>query len=123
VAAGRPRVCIVGKVANTITPQRSAEEIRNAIEGAQEVLKTNPNDYAGLFTLIVNQYFESWAVRGDNTPEAAAYLGYLDFKTLYPDVQGKTFESIFKEVLEGKPGGYKNPAGYNIDIPALKSGQ
>jgi hypothetical protein len=48
------------------------------------------------------QYGYSWGIRGDNTPDHAAYLGYLDAKELYPDVEGIKFEEYLKEVLDGK---------------------
>ncbi|KAL1868418.1 hypothetical protein VTK73DRAFT_3712 [Phialemonium thermophilum] len=48
------------------------------------------------------QYLLSWGIRGDNTPEYAAYLGYLNAKDLYPDVQYTTLETFAKELIEGK---------------------
>lgn len=41
-------------------------------------------------------------VRGDNTPEIAEFLGYLDCKKLYPDFEAITFEACCREILEGK---------------------
>jgi hypothetical protein len=50
----------------------------------------------------VFQYMYSCGVRGDNTPEHAAYLGYLDAKDMYPDLKGRrTLESFYREVLDG----------------------
>lgn len=48
------------------------------------------------------QYFYSWGIRGDNTPEYAKYLGYLDCKELYSDVPYKPFEEYVQEALNGK---------------------
>lgn len=48
------------------------------------------------------QYFRSMAVRGDNTPENARFLGYLIGKDLYPDMEFTTFEGYVHELLEGK---------------------
>lgn len=48
------------------------------------------------------EYWLSWGVRGDNTPEYARYLGYLVAKDLYPDLNGRTLEAYCQEVLEGK---------------------
>lgn len=59
--------------------------------------------------LIWHQYLDSWGVKGDNTPEIATYLGYLDFKDLRPDVHGKTLEAVFSEVLAGGDSGVKDP--------------
>ncbi len=44
----------------------------------------------------------SQGIRGDNTPENARYLGYLDGRELYPDLQLKTLESFFQDVLDEK---------------------
>lgn len=44
----------------------------------------------------------SWGIRGDNTPEYAAYLGYLDAQELYPDFRPRTFEAFVRELLSGK---------------------
>ncbi|EGY17640.1 isoflavone reductase family protein [Verticillium dahliae VdLs.17] len=48
------------------------------------------------------EYWNSWGVRGDNTPETAAYLGYLDARELYPDFKPRTLEEYAKEVLAGE---------------------
>lgn len=53
----------------------------------------------GLWTA---EYLNSWGVRGDNTPEHARYLGYLDGKELYPDMKLISFETYVTELLEGK---------------------
>lgn len=52
--------------------------------------------------LLVNQYWYSMGVRGDNTPEYARYLGYLDGKELYPDFEPISFETYCQELLDGK---------------------
>ncbi|KAH9994590.1 isoflavone reductase family protein [Xylariaceae sp. FL0662B] len=85
----------------------SPEEIHKNIADALVALKKDPLDSNAKFALAVNQYFDCWAVRGDNTPSVAAYLGYLDFKQLYPDVRGKTMRALFQEVLDGQPTGIR----------------
>lgn len=45
---------------------------------------------------------EYYGIRGDNSPEHARYLGYLDAKELYPDIQGISFEAYLSELLKGK---------------------
>ncbi|KAI1083382.1 isoflavone reductase family protein [Whalleya microplaca] len=85
----------------------SAEKIRKAIVDARAALKENPSDLNSKLQLVLNQYFDSWGIRGDNSPEAAAYLGYLDFKQLYPNVQGKTLRTLYQEVLNGQSTGIK----------------
>lgn len=51
--------------------------------------------------LSTSQLLLSWAIRGDNTPEYAKYLGDLDGKELYPDFEFTKFEDYFKAALEG----------------------
>ncbi|KAH7185033.1 uncharacterized protein B0J16DRAFT_124048 [Fusarium flagelliforme] len=48
------------------------------------------------------EYWMSWGVRGDNTPEKAEYLGYVLAKDLYPDLKGQSLEDFIKDVLDGK---------------------
>ncbi|KAI1071639.1 hypothetical protein LB507_005066 [Fusarium sp. FIESC RH6] len=48
------------------------------------------------------EYWMSWGVRGDNTPEKAEYLGYVLAKDLYPDLKGQSLEDFIKDVLNGK---------------------
>lgn len=59
-------------------------------------------DASAVQGLYIAQYQLSWGIRGDNTPEHARYLGYLDFKKLYPDMTYITFEEYVKELLDGK---------------------
>ncbi|KAI8201247.1 Isoflavone reductase-like protein [Colletotrichum sp. SAR 10_66] len=54
------------------------------------------------YELIRFQYWHSWAIRGDNTPEYAKYLGYLNTKDLYPDIGFIPFQEYVQEVLDGK---------------------
>lgn len=44
-------------------------------------------------------------IRGDNTPEYARYLGYLDGKELYPDFEGISLEAYCRELIDGKATG------------------
>lgn len=48
------------------------------------------------------QYLYSMGIRGDNTPEYAQYLGYLDANQLYPDTEKTSLQSFLQEVLDGK---------------------
>ncbi|OBR08391.1 Isoflavone reductase family protein [Colletotrichum higginsianum IMI 349063] len=54
------------------------------------------------FKRMQYEYWHSWGVRGDNTPEMARYLGYLDARELYPDFKPRPLEEYVKEVLAGK---------------------
>ncbi|KAI1642376.1 isoflavone reductase family protein [Daldinia loculata] len=79
----------------------SADEVHEAIASARSALEKKPGDPNAKFSLMLNQYIDSWGLRGDNTPEIASYLGYLDFKELYPDVKGKTVRARLQEILNG----------------------
>lgn len=48
------------------------------------------------------QYFYSWGIRGDNTPEYGKYLGYLVANELYPEVEKSDYCEFLKLVLDGK---------------------
>ncbi|KAF5570665.1 isoflavone reductase [Fusarium phyllophilum] len=49
----------------------------------------------------IYEYWMSWGVRGDNTPENAVYLGYVLAKDLYPSLQGRSLEEFIKDAAEG----------------------
>ncbi|KAH6951942.1 isoflavone reductase-like protein [Fusarium avenaceum] len=48
------------------------------------------------------EYWMSWGVRGDNTPENAVYLGYLLASDLYPSLRGGSLETFIQDVFDGK---------------------
>lgn len=60
-----------------------------------------PDDPQLLAAIGLAEYYYSLDVRGDNTPEHAEYLGYLNGKELYPDVQVETLEDYMKGVVGG----------------------
>lgn len=60
-----------------------------------------PNTPAA-YKLSQFQYWNTWGIRGDNTPQYAEYLGYLNAKDLYPDMRGTSLEDYAKEVLNGQ---------------------
>ncbi|KAJ4182731.1 hypothetical protein NW755_010228 [Fusarium falciforme] len=77
------------------------EEITSCIQAARSDLEANPASLDAFGRLSTNQLLLSWAIRGDNTPEYAKYLGYLDGKELYPDFEFTRFEDYVKAALEG----------------------
>ncbi|KAI0170488.1 isoflavone reductase family protein [Pestalotiopsis sp. NC0098] len=77
-----------------------AADITGAIAGAQEVLEKDPADPTATLTLFLNQYMNSWGVRGDNDPENAETLGYLDYTKLNPDIKGITVREIYESILD-----------------------
>lgn len=82
----------------------SAKEIKDNIELAKKGLEKDPDDFSSFMSLALHQYASSWGVRGDNSPEAAKYLGYLDCKDLYPDIKGaKLLRAYFQGLIAEKP--------------------
>ncbi|KAM0426092.1 hypothetical protein ACHAPT_008723 [Fusarium lateritium] len=77
------------------------EEVISRIEEARSNLEANPASLENFGHLGINQLLLSWGIRGDNTPENAQYLGYLDGKELYPDFEYLKFEDYVKAALEG----------------------
>lgn len=53
-------------------------------------------------TVIGLDYSYSKFVRGDNSPENAKYLGYLDARDLYVDFAPRLFKAFVRELLDGK---------------------
>ncbi|KAF2843254.1 NAD(P)-binding protein [Patellaria atrata CBS 101060] len=80
----------------------SAESIAETIESAEKDVAENPHDIPKIIRLVGAQYQNSWGLQGDNTPENAKKLGYLLTSELYPDYQGIRFETLMKDVVEGK---------------------
>lgn len=62
----------------------------------------SPSDFLKLLARSSDEYSNSKHLRGDNTPEMATYLGYLNATELYPDFKPTKFEEYFKGLLEGK---------------------
>ncbi|CRK24748.1 hypothetical protein BN1723_013376 [Verticillium longisporum] len=81
-------VFVYGEVKTTAEAWSEAE----AIAGASLVETIEKN--LGVLNLETGmaQYFYTLAVRGDNTPENAKYLGYLDARELYPDLQPRSWK-------------------------------
>jgi uncharacterized protein YbjT (DUF2867 family) len=79
----------------------SMEEAEAVVARADEAIAANPADMAAHATKAVTEYKISYGIRGDNTPEYAKYLGYLDAKKLYPDLETKKFEEFVKGLVDG----------------------
>lgn len=70
-------------------------------EAEAEMATTAPNP-AMILQRSMSQYKFSLGIRGDNTPQHAKYLGYLDVRELYPDVEPTPLETYIRDVLEGR---------------------
>lgn len=62
----------------------------------------NPADMGAIYALYGYQYLLSCGIRGDNAPNNAEYLGYLNVKDLYPNIEFIKLEDYVKDALEGK---------------------
>lgn len=86
----------------------AGEEIESAVEEARARYHDD-RSVPNLLRLAVAQYPHSIWLRGDNLPQSASYLGYLDGKDLYPDLEYTPFVNYVEEVLAGKAKGtYEN---------------
>lgn len=83
----------------------SPEEYEQQIVEADAKLEENPQDFVARAEKLGAQYSLSWGIRGENTPEFARYLGYLDGKELYPSVEFTSYESYVQEVVRGEAQG------------------
>ncbi|KAM0429539.1 hypothetical protein ACHAQK_011026 [Fusarium lateritium] len=67
-----------------------------------EIEATSPSPDSFEFVVLCQyQYWYSCGIRADNTPENAAYLGYLNTQELYPDFEKRGFSVYVQEVLDG----------------------
>lgn len=78
--------------------QKEAEDI---LAWAKETLAKDPTNIVAIVKQALVSYAYSWAIRGDNTPEHAKYLGYLIAKDLYPDVEAKPINDFIREIVDG----------------------
>jgi hypothetical protein len=79
----------------------SKEDAEAIVKKADDGIAANPEDVGSWIQKQVTEYKASWGIRGDNTPEHAAYLGYLDAKALYPDFKATTIDEFVIGLVEG----------------------
>lgn len=77
------------------------EEILANINAAQNRYDQD-GSVPNLLGLSSTQYANSIWLRGDNLPESASYLGYLNGKELYPNLKHVPFTDYVKELITGK---------------------
>lgn len=81
--------------------------MESAISKGKETLESAPKiteapDFLAIMPLLKAEYEYSMHVRGDNTPEYAKYLGYLDAGELYPEFKHIPCNSFLEDLLAGK---------------------
>lgn len=77
------------------------EEVHARVAEARASSETYPFEPTKFTPRFAAEYQLSWGIRGDNVPEYAKYLGYLDAKELYPDFKPISFEEYVQELLGG----------------------
>ncbi|KAJ8071882.1 hypothetical protein OCU04_002190 [Sclerotinia nivalis] len=78
------------------------EETEAKAQQLAELFAKDASNIQIRFGVMSAQYSYSKYVRGDNTPEYAKYLGYLDARELYPDLKPTTFKEFVVDLLDGK---------------------
>ncbi|TLD26933.1 hypothetical protein PspLS_04828 [Pyricularia sp. CBS 133598] len=81
---------------------QSKEEIEEIISSATKELAQSPKNVGFMFKKYIMEYAYSRGIRGDNSPEHAKYLGYLDAKELYPDVEYTSVKDFVRHLLDGE---------------------
>ncbi|KEY80722.1 isoflavone reductase [Aspergillus fumigatus] len=79
----------------------SEETVYTRVLAARQSSETYPFDPVKFIPRYLAEYQLSWGIRGDNTPEYAKYLGYLDAKELYPDFRPTDFRDYLESVVRG----------------------
>lgn len=80
----------------------SKQDVETIISDAYKILATNPTDMEAMTNVALSEYKRCIGICGDNTPEYAKYLGYLDGKELYPDVGVVGLKKFITDMLEGQ---------------------
>ncbi|KAL4744891.1 hypothetical protein BDW72DRAFT_199162 [Aspergillus terricola var. indicus] len=90
-------------LANETIPRKylSKEEAEDTLAWTKETLAKDPTNIKVMVKQGLTSYAYSWAIRGDNTPEHAKYLGYLNAKDLYPDIEAKPINDFIREIVDG----------------------
>lgn len=82
--------------------QISDSEALARLQVRQEAYAANPELQENRFLLAAAQYPITKYVRGDNTPENARYLGYVDANELFPDFEYVRYAEFVDDLMEGK---------------------
>ena len=92
--------CLSLEVANAA--KVSAQEIEDEVLDARRLFEKEPENQELIGRMSSAEYEYSKYVRTDNRGEYARYLGYLDARELYPDLQPKKFWEFVQDLLDGK---------------------
>jgi hypothetical protein len=84
--------------------QVSDSEALARLQARQEAFAANPELRANRFLLAAAQYAITKYVRGDNRPENARYLGYVDANELFPDFRYTRYGEFVDDLMAGTIG-------------------
>ncbi|KAJ0339230.1 hypothetical protein COL154_012514 [Colletotrichum chrysophilum] len=93
---------LLEKVSREAVPREyvTKEELHSIIsQGRATAAKQDIKDVTVLPSIGMAEYRNLLGIRGDNTPEYARYLGYLDARDLYPDVEVTTLENYIRRLV------------------------
>ncbi|KAF5005215.1 hypothetical protein FDECE_8336 [Fusarium decemcellulare] len=95
---------ILERVSGESVPREyvTKEELLETIAEGQAAISKNNLGSTVMLSLGMAQYKYLLGIRGDDTPEHAKYLGYLDVKELYPDVVATPFEKYVEDSVYGR---------------------
>lgn len=79
----------------------SKEEAEDIMAQGQGTMFQDPTNLRAMVKHAQTAYVYSWAIRGDNTPENAKYLGYLVAKDLYPEVEVTSVDTFIRSIVDG----------------------
>jgi hypothetical protein len=77
-------------------------DMETIFSNADSTLAKDPSNFPAMLKFGITEYKYSLGIRGDDTPEHAKYLGYLNARELYPDVDVIPLKTFIEEMLEGK---------------------
>ncbi|EMC92014.1 hypothetical protein BAUCODRAFT_79454 [Baudoinia panamericana UAMH 10762] len=80
----------------------SDEEALATLNARKKALEAIPHDKSSRLLLAAAQYAITKYVRGDNTPENAEYLGYVNARDLFPDFRYTSFAEFVNDLTAGK---------------------
>ena len=99
-------------MANVASIKITAEQIESDISDTKSKQMSEPDNAMYRMRLYSLEYMRSKFVRGDNTPESAKRLQYLNAADLYPDFAPLKFRNYLLEVVSGK--GYRPYRGLSL---------
>lgn len=82
--------------------QVAEDEARATLQARKEAFAANPTDISNRYRMAAAQYAITKYVRGDNTPEYAEYLGYVNANKLFPDFKYRSYADFVDELIAGE---------------------